>query len=375
MEKLGNINKFTLALSSVCILSPATVLAEIDWRGYATIAAGKTFDGGQTYDNLTDQLEMDQLSVVGLQGSSDLSDGLSATVQLVARGKNDFDPEFEWAYVKYQFNDNADIKFGRLRAPFYFYSEYLDVSYAYSWISPPIEVYAANVTNYDGINFYYTNNFGSFDYAVYLGSGKREVTLSVGELSGKYDIISNFDLNYGDIKTKLIYSQFELTVTNSDSSATIVSLDNAFNSDFPNAFLATDMGGYIAGVAAYYDPGSYYFGVEYAEVRFDDDVISIAEDDRFLATLGYRYNEYTLHYSYSSSDKTNDLDKIATTDARYANAKAFTDQVVAEDKTHIIGLRYDFHSNAALKFEYGFTDDDYANTDTQFFRSGISIIF
>ena len=116
----------------MCILSPATVLAEIDWRGYATIAAGKTFDGGQTYDNLTDELEMDQLSVVGLQGSSDLSDGLSATVQLVARGKNDFDPESEWAYVKYQFSDNADIKFGRLRALFYFYSEYLDVSYAYT---------------------------------------------------------------------------------------------------------------------------------------------------------------------------------------------------------------------------------------------------
>ena len=34
--------------------------------------------------------------------------------------------------------------------------------------------------------------------------------------------------------------------------------------------------GYIAGVAAYYDPGSYYAGVEYAEVKFDGDVVSLA---------------------------------------------------------------------------------------------------
>jgi len=370
MEKLGNMNKLTLALSTVCILYPATVFAEIDWRGYATIAAGKTFDGGTSYDTLTDELEVDNLSVVGLQGSSDLSDGLSATVQLVARGKNDFDPEFEWAYVKYQINDNADVKVGRLRAPFYFYSEYLDVSYAYSWIAPPIEVYAANVTNYDGINFYYTNNFNSFDYAIYLGSGKREVTLSAGTLSGNYDIISNFDLNYGDIKTKLIFSQFDITLVNSN-------LDTIQNNspDLPNAFLPKDMGGHIAGVAGYYDPGSYYFGVEYAEVRFDDDVISIAEDDRFLTTIGYRYNEYTLNYSYSSSEKSNDLDKISTSDPRYSGAKTVADGVLTEDKTHIVGLRYDFHPNAALKFEYGFTDDDYIDQDTQFFRTGVSIIF
>ena len=96
-----------------------------------------------------------------------------------------------------------------------------------------------------------------------------------------------------------------------------------------------DRGGYIAGVAAYYDPGSYYAGVEYAEVRFDDDVVSLAEDDRFLATLGYRYNEFTLHYSYSSSDKTNDLDAIPTTDtANYARAKGVTDHLNRGQNTY-----------------------------------------
>ena len=197
----------------------------------------------------------------------------------------------------------------------------------------------------------------------------QEGTDNEGKLSGTYNIISNFDLNYGDIKTKLIFAQFDITF---DSENTAI---QAIEAAYSNLAVA-DRGGYIAGVAAYYDPGSYYAGVEYAEVRFDGDVVSLAEDDRFLATLGYRYNEFTLHYSYSSSDKTNDLDAIPTTDtANYARAKGVTDSILTEDKTHIVGLRYDFHSNAALKFEYGFTDDDYANTDTQFFRSGISIIF
>ena len=87
MEKLGNINKSHLSAQQ-CVHLLAQRQCSLRLIGeYATIAAGKTFDGGQTYDNLTDELEMDQLSVVGLQGSSDLSDGLSATVQLVAKGQ------------------------------------------------------------------------------------------------------------------------------------------------------------------------------------------------------------------------------------------------------------------------------------------------
>ncbi|MDN3610012.1 porin [Vibrio ostreicida] len=369
MIQLGKTNKITLVLSSVCLIYSDLALAEIDWRGYATIAGGRTFEN-RDYDTLTDELRIDKLSVVGLQGSSDLSDGLSATVQLVARGKDDFDPEFEWAYVKYQYNDNLDIKFGRLRAPFYYYSEYLDVSYAYNWISPPIEVYASNVTNYDGINVFYANNVGDFDYSVYLGSGTRNVTLTAGDLSGTYNIISNFDVSYGDFKAKLIYSQFDISLT----STTLVTVQSSFT-DLPGAFVIEDMGGHIAGVAGYYDPGEYYLGVEYAEVRFDDDVISISEDDRFLATVGYRISDYTLHYSYSTSDKSNGLDRVSTSDSRYSTAKQVADAVLSEDQTHIVGVRYDFHSNAALKFEYGYTDNDYTDQDTQFFRTGVSIIF
>ncbi|GLT17933.1 hypothetical protein GCM10007938_17110 [Vibrio zhanjiangensis] len=371
MRKLGKMNKLTLALSSVCILCPVSVNAEIDWRGYATIAGGKTFDGGTSYDKVTDQLRVDRMSLLGLQGSSDLSDGLSATVQIVGRGINNFDPEFEWAFVKYEFNDKFDVKFGRLRAPFYYYSEYLDVSYAYSWITPPIEMYASNVTSYDGIAFYYADSIGSFDYAAYAGMGTRELTLTAGDLAGNYDAITVFDLGYGDFKTKFIYSVFEISLT----SDTLETVQNAL-AGLDGAFVVKDMPGYIAGVAAYYDPGSYYLGVEYAELRFDKDIIAVSEDDRFLATVGYRYSDFTLHYSFSSSDKTNGIEKLLTTsDPRYATAKSVADAVTSDDKTHIVGLRYDFHPNAALKFEYGFTDDDYIDQDTQFFRTGVSIIF
>lgn len=371
MRKLGKMNKLTLALSSVCILCPVSAVAEIDWRGYATIAGGKTFDDGTSYDKINNKLRVDNMSLLGLQGSSDLSDGLSATVQIVGRGINNFKPEFEWAFVKYEFNEKFDVKFGRLRAPFYYYSEYLDVSYAYSWITPPIEMYAGNVTSYDGISFYYTDSIGSFDYAAYIGMGTRNVAITAGDLAATYDVLSVFDLNYGDLKTKFIYSAFEVSVT----SDTLQQVQDALTG-LDGAFVVDEMPGYIAGVAAYYDPGDYYFGVEYAELRFDKDIISASDDDRFLATLGYRYSDYTLHYSYASSDKTNGIEKLLTTsDPRYATAKSVADAVTSDDKTHIVGLRYDFHPNAALKFEYGFTDDDYIDQDTQFFRTGVSIIF
>lgn len=369
MIKLGYINKITLAVGFMSMAYANNALAEINWRGYATIAGGQTFDD-VNYNSLTDDFRLSNLSLVGLQGTSELSDGLTATVQLVARGKNDFEPKVEWAFIKYQVNDNLDIKAGRLRAPFYFYSEYLDVSYAYSWISPPIEVYAGNITNYDGVSIYYSGNVGGFDYSLYLGTGSRDTVLSVGDISAKYNILTNFDISYGDFKTKLIYSDYDLSIT----SNTVIAVQQLFP-DLPGAFLMDEAKGTIAGIAAYYDPGNFYLGIEYADLAYKDIIITAPEDVRFLATAGYRFNEYTLHYSYSTSDKSNSLDKVAQSDPRYAIAKSVSNAVLSEDETHILGLRYDFHSNAAFKLEYGITDNAYTNQDTQFLRTGVSIVF
>ena len=64
----------------------------------------------------------------------DLGEGLSVTGQIVARGVNDFDANFEWAYISYEINDNWTVQAGKKRLPLFYYSDFFDVGYAYVWM-------------------------------------------------------------------------------------------------------------------------------------------------------------------------------------------------------------------------------------------------
>jgi|TARA_R110002167_G_scaffold101513_2_gene264333 hypothetical protein len=82
-----------------------------------------------------------------------IADSLGSTItgQLVARGENDFDAKFEWAYISYQVSDNLSVSAGRLRQPFFKYSASQDVGYSYHWIAPPLAVHDVGVSNIDGV--------------------------------------------------------------------------------------------------------------------------------------------------------------------------------------------------------------------------------
>lgn len=94
-------------------------------------------------------------TILGAQLDLDFSPQLRSSIQVVKRPQDDFsEPELEWAFISYQFNDFS-IKLGRLRLPLFMMSEYYYVSHAYPWIRPPQDVYESilGITHYDGLSF------------------------------------------------------------------------------------------------------------------------------------------------------------------------------------------------------------------------------
>ena len=122
-----------MALSTA--LASTLAHAEVNFNGFANIVAGQASSGDSQW-GYDDDIDFKQDSLFALQASSDLGEGLSVTAQIIARGQDDWDAEFEWAYLAYNFNDDTRILAGRQRAPLYLFSDYLDVSYAYPWITP-----------------------------------------------------------------------------------------------------------------------------------------------------------------------------------------------------------------------------------------------
>ncbi len=82
-------------------------------------------------------------SRLGIQASWTPTQDLEATVQLVAKYRYDgtYRPQVPWAFVKYAFNPDVQIRAGRLGYDAYLLSDSRDVGYSYLWVRPPVDYF------------------------------------------------------------------------------------------------------------------------------------------------------------------------------------------------------------------------------------------
>ena len=170
--------KYTKALLTLAVAASfsASSLAEIRINGFGNFNAGitSTEDSFLGYD---DTVDFSNQSLFALQVSGDIGEKFSATAQVLARGNEDYSPEFEWAYLNYEINDNWSAQAGRLRLPLFSYSDSLDVAYSYHWVTAPSTVYNVPFNNIDGLKIVNTTSFNNWDL---------NTSLSVGQYKGYF---------------------------------------------------------------------------------------------------------------------------------------------------------------------------------------------
>ena len=148
--------KTAVALAILAASVAAPVWADVTINGFASIKAGMTTGSDESLYGYDKDIDFKNESLFALQIKSDLGEKLSITGQLVGRGSKDFDVGFEWAFLTYQLADNMHINAGRLRTPFFKFSDFKDVGYAYDWLRVPQGVYGLCFDNIEGISFYRT---------------------------------------------------------------------------------------------------------------------------------------------------------------------------------------------------------------------------
>jgi hypothetical protein len=133
---------------------PSQAQDKIQWSGFGNIAAGMTTGSDDELFGYDNDVDFNPESLFALQAKANLSEKLSVTAQIMSRGSEDFDLGVEWAYLQYQLTDAASINVGKLRLPFYMYSDSLDVGYSYHWLRTPQSVYRVAFDNYGLPSFY-----------------------------------------------------------------------------------------------------------------------------------------------------------------------------------------------------------------------------
>ncbi len=335
--------------------------AEITFNGFASVVAGQTLSSGDTYFGYDDDLDFSPESLLALQVQSDLGEGLGVTAQIISRGVDDWDPEFAWAYVSYDVNDEFRLLAGRQRVPFYMYSDYLDVSYAYTWITPPKGVYSLPIDSVDGLSGIYTTSLGEFDttfHAVY-GNNNNEDEFFGETVRPDYKNLAGISITTVKDWLTLRAGYFRADVTLPVSG--LLGLADGwrqagFNDVAKNVEVDDDS-------ATFYEFGfqvdyeDYLLLAEYTHQEIDS--VPLADEDSYYIMAGKRFDSllFSLTYGKDDSDVQNLTKGVPSgIDPGLDFLKATTDGITQgedDDSNYVTaGMRWDFHSSAALKLEY-----------------------
>ncbi|ATG57619.1 hypothetical protein ATS72_006760 [Pseudoalteromonas sp. 13-15] len=379
--------KLSVAVALCAALATNYASAEVRINGFASIVGGKSLDSDSTLYGYDDDISFKNESVFALQLSADLMEKLTATAQIVARGENDFDAEFEWAYVTYELSDELQISAGKMRAPFFRYSDFLDVGYAYRWVRPPQSVYGIPFSTYEGLSLLHNTQLGDWDSTVQLMYGSYDGELDAitektqGELNDFAGINWTLAYDWFSVRAAYLVAETSFALDGTDpSGAALNGLEAALRANSLNT-LADDIAideddSYFLGFGFSIDYDNFLFDAEYTQFEVENSILT--EQTQYYASVGYRLDDVIVHFTYEDNDDKHDasrFDPIATVPSLNAAINGALTGVQAQSNVYTIGARYDFHPSAAFKIDFSRFEDDVTDTETDVVAVGVDLVF
>ncbi|MCG8394137.1 MAG: OprO/OprP family phosphate-selective porin [Pseudomonadales bacterium] len=230
-------------------------------------AEADTTAGEAAYiDGSEDKWSHDSLTRAGVQFNARLNDRAEAVVQLYGSGGEDFDAEIQWAYLDYDLTDTVSVKAGRIVAPFYLHSQYVDVGYAYPWVSLPAEVYQlAPIKTMEAVEAAWSFNTGPLSHRLtgFWGSSTVDGGPRTGHAQFQADDLAGVNLTsrWRDWTVRAAYSAADVTVSQDDLNALIPPAP-LLGLTFDEVYT------YFAGLGLQYDDGSWFMSAEVASLDF-----------------------------------------------------------------------------------------------------------
>lgn len=391
----------TALATSLAVMAGSAFATDIRFDGFASFVAGQVLDKKEmTSDNFRgydDKLGFQYNSIFALQARADLKQGLSATAQVTAKGIDDYAAKFNWAYLSYEINDEWTARVGRSRIPYFMYSDFLDVGYAYHWISPPDSVYnLAGFDSADGIAVDYQTDIGNWVSRVTFMVGRSDTELRLSLNSSAQSRISDlalisWNMNYDWFTFHAIVSRAKLTIDLSDNT----DLNTLFSTVLQPQMSASDLAvaesailvdnddAVFSGVGFSIDKNNILLMAEYTLLDLGDNMFS-NDDKRWYISGGYRYKDLTFYATYEEEDGPTNKDAAnivynllpgGTANPGAPYVAATYDGNVADSKTYSAGIRYNFHPSACAKLEYITQDDKQNDVKPQAIAVAIDLVY
>jgi hypothetical protein len=349
----------------------------VQFRGFGTAALGGTDTdrlGFRRVNNqrrgLTRSWGFDNDSRLGLQLDVDFSRTWHAGVQWVARNHvgDFFEQNLDWAYLRWRPLDDLDIRLGRLGLDLFFLSEYREVGYAYPWIRPPHEFYAANpVYHFDGADVSKRFRIGDGHLTAKLFGGYAYYQLPIYKtdvLNGGVTLLGgNLVFERGNWRARIghVFATQETELPLQELRSAMHSPD--LNAVWPAArALSAELrtrGNYaqFSSVGLAYDDGTW---LAQAEAHYTDSNMSVQPNvlGGYLS-LGRRIDAVTLYSVYGTSHSLHHqinvpMPAIQTPDLMeiWKGVDTAFNGNGLDQQSATVGVRWDAYRNVAIKAEW-----------------------
>ena len=316
----------------------------------------------ETLKSIGDSPRVDPLTLLGLQIDTQISDDFSGTVQLVADGKLNYKIEAEWAFLRYNISDNLYARLGRVRVPFYYFSESLQVGYTHPWTSLPEETYHQiedSFSNGAGASLTYKADLMGYDFtasALYCTT-RSSFDFGGEELSVKLDRIKSLVFTFGDDNFNIRVSYLKGDVNLESIPVSIAALTAYGNNNDENVRLLEikDRVGYFWSLGYQFEKYNIYNIAEYTRKR-----VKGWQTDSYgwYFTLGYRINKWLPTVTVASTRVTDKhifdgMNKNATTSPSIELEEFTINELIRvyhKDQDSLrFDLRYDLMPGIAIK--------------------------
>lgn len=359
MNSLGAVVRLGVASVIFCLALPVAAEGDSPFslNGFGTLGLART-----TSDQVEFVRDLSQPSgvkkdwdgrldsVVGLQAAWQVSPQLSAVVQGTVKYRYDrsYNPELAWAYLKYEPTPNWSLRLGRLGTDFFMMADSRWVGYSILTVRPPGDYFwYLPFYSIHGGDAAYTMFVGDtlVRFKAFYGSSNGLIPLAdqLWDIQGSPMTGASVDVHLGAWQARASYANIRFK-----RDLPISTILQAYSPDpaASTSYLATqDKRGDYYSLGLVYDQGPWQ--VQFLLNRIEQGSNALESSQGGYALAGYRIGEVTpyLGYSWVRSERRG-------TGGRQAIEVRIMADSHADQKTSIVGARWDFARNMALKAQW-----------------------
>lgn len=355
-----------LAMTTLSHVAAASDISEnLDISGFARGVVGFLDHNTRSFEGYTDEFSIVEQSLIALQPTYTFNDQFSLTSQLIAHASDDRDSGIEWLYLSYQPDSAWHLRAGKLRMPFFIYSDSIDVGYSYPWVTAPVQVYNNYLfSTFNGASASYNHSgselglnveiySGEFDGDLYLAGTRVDVDAKVSNLAGIFTTI-----NSNNLSLRLSYhsGQNDTTIPFVNKIRQTLYQYNLLESA---QSLESSGNVYALQASLSYDRLNSFYKAEWVQTVTGFEIAPKVTGAYAMA--GYIWNDWTVHATYSVSEYSeirpaNELPTTPTGNPELDQLSTAYYQTVASTpngtlESYTLGTRWDFRLDMALKAE------------------------